>query len=389
MKYGIAFFLALCCYRSHAQQSAKQIIDAVHQSVLKKQTVQYKAHIRFKFFDHDDTSDYDGSVYLKRIAKDTFFGGLIRFSTVDTFYRLYDGKKIYWVNNAQKTVTSFNPLKGETWGMDGNISYRLVWKGFIEPKSIEELTAKENRLTLLADTVIKGKDCYRLKIELPDEDGFTENTLVLAITKADSLPVYKVNTVRFQGTYQYSQFAMDEYDFAAVPAMKFSSKQIPKGYKITAYKQQKEDSKTIAIGTIAPQVSGNNYSRELKPETIVYSDKITMLDFWYMGCYPCGKAIPVLGKLQDKYANSIRIVGINSLDSSDKSIKKLPNYIEYNAFKYNILMVSKSLPGKFKVKAWPTVCIIDKKGIVRHVSIGYSDKMENELSAVIDRLLKE
>ncbi len=96
-----------------------------------------------------------------------------------------------------------------------------------------------------------------------------------------------------------------------------------------------------------------------------------------------------MNKLQEKYGTTIRIAGVNSIDSNAKNIKKLPNYIQYNPFKYDILLVSDVVRKQYKVNAFPTLYIVDRKGVIRHVSIGFNPDMGKELSDVIDRLLKE
>jgi len=44
---------------------------------------------------------------------------------------------------------------------------------------------------------------------------------------------------------------------------------------------------------------------------------------------------------------------------------------------------------RYGVSAYPTAVLIDRRGVVRHISIGYSEREMSEMQDMIEKLLKE
>lgn len=370
-----------------AQESPKDILLKSSKAIGAQRSVQYDATARLKFFDSDDTGTYKGKVYLLRDIKDTFFSGKIWISRNDTFYKFYDGAKIYKVDGKKKEVTTYDVKhKHESWAMTGNTFYRVVWPYFLEPGKLKEYADTANKLKRLADTSIDGRDCYAISIKFPDEDEMSKHKRWIYIDKKSYMPVFTKRKIMFQGNYQYDEFLARSYTFNKVAATRFSSKQIPKSYKTTAY--ERKEIKPLADGTKVPPITGKRYGN-MSDKTLNFEGKVTVLDFWYSTCGPCIKAIPEMEKLKEKYAGTdVRVYGINAFDADSASLKRMPKFLEHNPIDYPIILVDKSVPKSYQVEAWPTMYIIDKSGKVAYSTIGYSDKLYSEMSSVIDELLK-
>ena len=142
-------------------------------------------------------------------------------------------------------------------------------------------------------------------------------------------------------------------------------------------------------GSMAPVITGSNYSAGLKPDTLRYSDSVTLLDFFYMECFPCVNAIKEIEKTKEHYAGKpLRIIGINSINNNTKDIKKIPRFLSYNKVAYPIWLVDKKITDQFSVTAWPTFYIINPQGRVVYKSEGYAETLSDELNKIIDSLLK-
>jgi len=113
-----------------------------------------------------------------------------------------------------------------------------------------------------------------------------------------------------------------------------------------------------------------------------------LIDFWYTSCMPCINAIPHLNKLYKKYGNKIDVIGINPYEISKKDSEKIYNFLRRTPIDYPIYLVD-SIPADYNITAYPTIYIIDKKGIVRYSKIGLSENMYNELDEVLSDLLKK
>ncbi len=129
---------------------------------------------------------------------------------------------------------------------------------------------------------------------------------------------------------------------------------------------------------LATDLNGKIYQLDkLKGKTVV-------LNFWFIGCKPCVMEMPHLNKLVEKYGKEDIVFIAFALD--DKAA--LEKFLTKKSFEYNIIPdAGKVSHDTFKVSAFPTSIIIDKKGIVQDYLIGYSEDVDKQLTAFIDKAL--
>lgn len=120
-----------------------------------------------------------------------------------------------------------------------------------------------------------------------------------------------------------------------------------------------------------------------------YRGKVVVLDFWYRGCGWCIRAMPQMKQLTDDFAaQAVAILGINSdsdLDDARFVIDRLK--LNYPTLKNGD--GEDKINMKYKIHGWPTLVVIDKKGVVRHIHFGYSPTLRSELGDMIRALLAE
>ncbi|NUL81749.1 MAG: TlpA family protein disulfide reductase [Armatimonadetes bacterium] len=120
--------------------------------------------------------------------------------------------------------------------------------------------------------------------------------------------------------------------------------------------------------------------------------RVALVDFWATWCGPCKAAIPHLQDLHNKYAKQgVDIIGV-ALDSG------APNEVKQFAKEWKMTYpvvpmpserVDKEMMSKFKVEAFPTMYIVDKKGIIRFAHTGFSKDDVAKFNKVIGDLLAE
>lgn len=117
--------------------------------------------------------------------------------------------------------------------------------------------------------------------------------------------------------------------------------------------------------------------------------KVVLVDFWGTFCEPCKKSFPKLQDLNTKYAASgLRIIGISEDESDDKD--KIPSFADTYGAKFTLGWdEDKSIARSYKPETMPCSFIIDKKGVVRFVHVGYHDGEEVEIDKQIKQLLDE
>lgn len=372
-----------------SQTTPKDIIIKCVNAIEKHNSVSYNSSVKFKYFSVDDTSKFSGKCELLRVKSDTIFNGKIRKSVDDTFntYTFYDLDKIYFVENKEKKVTVFNPHKGQEFGMTGNTSSELIWLSFLKPDKYLEFFDIGFVQSLLKDTLVNGRECYKIMITKPEEESMKFVSFI-CIDKKNYIPLQLTGIVKYQGEYQYSDVLLNDYVFDKVTDEQFSVKQIPSDYSIEDVKIPDEAKrKLLDSGTVAPAITGKNYKNGMNPDSVVFAGNVTLLDFWYMACGWCIKAFPQIEKIYEKYAGKIQIIGINSYDNNDKNLKKMPKFLEFNPIKYSILLTEKDIPDSYKVSGWPTFYIIDQQGKISYSTPGYSEKLFEELDVVIGKLV--
>ena len=116
-----------------------------------------------------------------------------------------------------------------------------------------------------------------------------------------------------------------------------------------------------------------------EPET---AGKFVLIDFWATWCGPCRKSIPDLNKFQDKFEESLVVIGISN--ESERVVKKMKKpRIDY----FSAIDTQQRLKSVYEVEGIPHCVIIDPDGMV--VWEGWPQQGGFELTAsVIQNLIK-
>ncbi len=116
-----------------------------------------------------------------------------------------------------------------------------------------------------------------------------------------------------------------------------------------------------------------------------FSGKVVVLDFWYRGCGWCVRAMPQMNDLHEHYkGRPVAVLGVNK----DRNIDDAHFTVKAVGLNYENLH-SLTMPELYAVRGYPTLVVLDKKGVVRDIHIGYSPTLKKELVKVIDALLAE
>ena len=171
---------------------------------------------------------------------------------------------------------------------------------------------------------------------------------------------------------------------------------------LTSASQTRNDQvrKDVAASRVSkPSVDFTLNNLEGKP--VAFSSlkgKVVVIDFWATWCGPCKASFPYLQKVYDKYKDNQKVAFL-VVDTWER-VKGLPATVENakkfvtdNKYTFPILIdeiSGKKLAEKYQVTGIPTKFIIDKKGNVAFVSVGFNGpEMEQELTAQIELLLGE
>ena len=118
-----------------------------------------------------------------------------------------------------------------------------------------------------------------------------------------------------------------------------------------------------------------------------FAGKVLYLDFWASWCPPCAKSFPFLNELHHQYHNKgLQIIGIN-LDEVPEDAEK---FLNQHPAEFTLASdLSKQCAEDLGVAAMPSSYLIDRKGIIRHIHLGFRASETQDLREKVTQLLAE
>ena len=114
--------------------------------------------------------------------------------------------------------------------------------------------------------------------------------------------------------------------------------------------------------------------------------RVVVLDFWASWCGPCRMIAPKLSTLKNRFgAQGPSVVGMTTDDPEHAAL-----FAERHGMTYPSLSDQNGDTNKaYGIVGLPTVIIIDKKGVVRDVFVGYDSSVEVKMEQLVKTLLAE
>lgn len=369
----------------------KEVIKKYNQHSSISYTIEYS----IKMFDYDEPAKVKSKCQLIRNRKDSIFGGIILYNAIDTlnnqilYEKYYDLKSIWYIDPNKKEITKLDAHKGQTGTISSYFDGEVIRTYFLKPDNLYNLINDSNNIVKLKDTTIKTVSYLSIKIKFPKYDDISNGIKTILInrnTKNIEKIYYSVNSKdQIQiNSWEISNIKFDGFDSSNLSKKLNSYKST---YSVTDYVEPNEE--PLKINTISPDFSGKKYPELKELNNKEFIGKIVILDFWYMACGPCAKAIPSLNNIYQKYKNNIVILGLNPYDSDSISLKKMPTFIQRNNVTYPIVFISDSVVQTFNISGFPTLYVIDKSGVIRYTQEGYLEQTEMKLEEIISNLIKE
>ena len=143
--------------------------------------------------------------------------------------------------------------------------------------------------------------------------------------------------------------------------------------------------KHALLNNPAPDFAAESVNGQGKIALAQSRGKVVLVDFWATWCEPCRKSFPKLEELRVKYAASgFEIIAISE-DDEQNGVKEFG--ANYGAKFPLVWDKDKSVANKWHPPNMPSSFIVDKKGVVRFVHLGYHDGEEKEIEAEVKSLL--
>lgn len=114
-----------------------------------------------------------------------------------------------------------------------------------------------------------------------------------------------------------------------------------------------------------------------------YRGKVVILDFWSRGCGWCVQAMPQVKQLAEEFKDQpVAVLGMNT-DTNEEDAKFVAEVMRLNYPS----MKSEALPEKYHVRGFPTLFVVDQKGRIADIHVGYSPTLRAAVSTSVKQLL--
>ena len=154
-----------------------------------------------------------------------------------------------------------------------------------------------------------------------------------------------------------------------------------KFWRLGTLKERKE--LNAMEGEIAPAITAAEWINNEGGSSLAdLRGQVVLIDFWGSWCGPCVAQLPEIRRLRDEYAErGLVVLGVHSTSDSSKG----KEYIESNNIDWAVALDdSDQTANAYHVPGWPSLYLIDKRGVVR-----IARPLPDELDDVIQMLLAE
>jgi thiol-disulfide isomerase/thioredoxin len=116
--------------------------------------------------------------------------------------------------------------------------------------------------------------------------------------------------------------------------------------------------------------------------TEAFKGKVVIVNFWATWCGPCRAEIPDLVALQEKYRDTLVVIGVSEDEAPAATVKR---FADDHRINYPVVMTSEAISKLFPgVQALPTSFILDREGrlVQKHVGMLSAERTELEARAL-------
>lgn len=301
---------------------------------------------------------------------------------IQPFEFSYDGTtfKLHEMGNGEMKVIE-HPTPSSVGRTLGLFYYAMVKRYLASDNGLDFLIERKSRLEYRGEEMVNGKPALLLDITSsisgPEGGKATPHTSQWYFDSENYLPVKRITgTVTNSLALTNDKLLQKEMVFDINADNSYSET------TITGLEAKTEG--LLEVGSKFPDfvlkaVNGGQQSLE------DVTDVVTIIDFWGTWCGPCLLAMPDLQELYDTYhKQGLNVVGISVNDKPGKAER----FIEKKGYGYQFLVQGEALAKKLNIDTFPTVYIVDSKGVILHAEKGRRTEAKTAFKAIIERNIK-
>ncbi len=367
-------------------QTAKDILKKVSKTAKSLTNYEVKFTQFFKYFDYSDTSFITTEnlisnsmklpLYGLSLNNNKQYGKNYKAFNDEEFVTLYDNSKTYY------RTKIFSDLK-QFYRMKQDVLYKPFKRNFLKNDTFSLKETNDKHFVLEKkdtsfDKMLKV-NIYSSTLIYVDKSTYLIDTFLQWFYLGDQLQYEKLILNDFK---QFDKSYAKTIKFKADSMIKVLKTNI-NGDSIYLISQKKKK-KEITIGDTLPNIFAYIFDSKYSITLPNKKDSIFILDFFYTSCGPCIASMPALININNKYTSKgIKLYGIDPYTSD---WVRLERFVPYHKLNYTILKANYAVSENLGITAYPSLFII-KNGIVVYKHIGFSEKMEEEISKNLNQIL--
>jgi peroxiredoxin len=122
------------------------------------------------------------------------------------------------------------------------------------------------------------------------------------------------------------------------------------------------------------------------PSLLKLRGRVVLVEFWAGWCVPCRIMAPVLSDWSDRYtARGFDVLGVTGDPVATAADAARRHGMSYAVFSDE----SGATQRAYRAYALPTLFVIDRRGVVRDVMVGFSTARLRSIEGLVERLLAE
>ena len=366
-------------YRGESYGDGDDILRKVSDKLNSYTTISYNYFRSINYFSESYHSELTEATFLDFQSSDSILG--FKYQVENEHYKLvYNGAESFLLNRKEKSIRvnykpTLNDFASLSFLVNSIVTLKRVLPGLITDKNV---------VKTLTDTIIGNISFYLVSFVLHDKTNDGLGSFSVTTVKRDFLYRVIIDKETFLPFQVIQTNNVEPKDYMLTSFSNISSGDVPSElswYYSTYGKDYKPaaEAKEVLIkqGTLAPdwtlRYTGGNERVVLKK----LRGSVILLEFWIKNCGYCIAAVPKLNSLMEKYRSErFQVIGVNAHDGKEG----VDNFYERTKPNFKTALDSQGVTADYGVQAFPTVVLLDKKGIVLY-SGGYD-------LAKLERLIK-
>jgi len=142
--------------------------------------------------------------------------------------------------------------------------------------------------------------------------------------------------------------------------------------------------------TAAPELAAGEWINSAPLKLNDLRGRVVLIEFWTFGCINCRNTLPFLKSWHDRYQEKgLTVIGVHSPEfDEERKVENLRREVTSLGIRYAVVTDNDYQTwNAYRVEAWPTAFLLDKRGRIRWMHVG--EGSYDEAERLIQKLLAE